>query len=90
MRILKNAEQANVIVNKDFYTLAQINDMLEKKIIFYFDESYNEQHEELWTMNNVDLRVFTCNCKDIKVVCKDGQYMNVVTTLDGLEIFVTL
>ena len=45
MRILKKAQQKNVEINTDFYNVYQINEMLDRKLIFYLDNELNEKYQ---------------------------------------------
>lgn len=75
MKILKKAEQKNFIVNKDFYTRWELEEMLNRgTIVNLFD----------------DYRIYACDCKEVKVICNEGFYTTVVITNSGEQIFVQI
>ena len=80
MKILKKAKQKNVELDKDYYTIKDINEMLDSREICYFDTHINECHNHI---NYVDIfdepifRIFTENLKEIKVILDGGYYHTV-------------
>lgn len=80
MKILKKAEQKNVELDKEYYTMKDINDMLCNREICYFDENNNECYNHINyfdTMEETIFRIFTENLQEIKVVLYDGYYHTV-------------
>ena len=77
MKILKRAEQTNFIVNEDFYTRHELEEMvhLGTIVIFFYD---------------CDYRIYACDCKEVKVICHEGFYTNVAITNSGEQIFIRL
>lgn len=69
MKIIKSARQKNIVVNKNAYTLQQINSMLRTHVIFYFNEYFDECYDEigLKEFNKKKYRIFTENLKSINV-----------------------
>lgn len=85
------------MIDKDYYTLNQINEMLKNKEIFYFYmlEAYNEEaHNEEVTgfeFENTEFRIFTDEVKEIKVVLDEfGYYQTVATGKNGKTYFIKL
>lgn len=75
MKILKKAQQKNFIVDCDYYTNREIDTMLDNGLI-----------KRLFN----DYVVYAINCKEVKVICKDGFYFSVVITKDGSIIHIIL
>lgn len=93
MKILKKASQKNVILNKNYYTQGQINEMLYNKEIFYFDEHFEPCYEQMlcYQIASNDLRIFTENLSEIKVELDDiYHYTNVAVGKNGKKYFVAL
>lgn len=73
MEISKKAQQKNVLLNKDYYNLEEINKLLKARKICYFENL----EECFWSVENLydyDFRIFTCDLKEIKVVLDDDGY----------------
>lgn len=96
MKVLKNAEQKNVILDNDFYSWQQLRDMLLQEKIWYFDSDlrtsydssliyWNEYHEK-------EFRVYLDLVEEIKVVYNKewGFYENVAILKDGTKLHVKL
>ena len=94
MRILKKASQKNVEVNTDFYNVCQINEMLDRKLIFYLDEEFNEKYDNISSFDLFEgeytFRIFTSNLKELKVVSDDGYYTTIAITNEGEKLYVKL
>lgn len=39
MKVKKNAEQKNVTLNKWYFTVTNVNELLEQKLVFYFKKT---------------------------------------------------
>ena len=89
MKTLKRAKQNNVELNKDMYSRYDLIRMLDNREIFYIDEEKFEPCYESMFYNET-FRVFLDEMKEIKVICHEGYYTNVVVTNDGRNYFVTL
>ena len=94
MKILKKASQKNVEINTDFYNVYQINEMLDRKLIFYLDEELNQKHDNI---NSFDLyegkytfRIFSSNLKELKVVLDGGYYTTIAITNDEEKLYIKL
>ena len=90
MKVLKSATQKNVLVNYDWYTVNEINEFLDKHILFTFDDNFNESYEHVNYSDIKGVRLFLNNVKELKViydrvyecyttvaVLNDGNYINV-------------
>ena len=94
MKILKKAQQKNIEVNTDFYNVYQINEMLDRKLIFYLDEELNQKHDNISSFalfeGEYTFRIFTNNLKELKVVSDDGYYTTIAITNEGEKLYVKL
>ena len=93
MKIRKNAEQKNFIVNKDFYTRNELLSMARKKIIFCIDESFNARYiTDISEVEDTCFRIFTDMCKEVKVIYDKsfGYYTTVAITDNDMMIYVCL
>ena len=94
MKILKKAQQKNIEINTDFYNVYQINEMLDRKLIFYLDEEFNEKYDNISSFDLFEgkftFRIFTSNLKELKVVSDDGYYAIIAITNDGEKLFIKL
>ena len=94
MKILKKAQQKNIEVNTDFYNVYQINEMLDRKLIFYIDEEFNEKYDNISSFDLFEgeytFRIFTSNLKELKVVSDDGYYTTIAITNEGEKLYVKL
>ena len=94
MRILKKAQQKNVEINTDFYNVYQINEMLDRKLIFYLDNELNEKYDNISSFDLYEgeytFRIFTSKLKELKVVSDGGYYTTIAITNDGEKLFIKL
>ena len=94
MKILKKASQKNIEINTDFYNVYQINEMLDRKLIFYLDEEFNEKYDNISSFDLFEgeytFRIFTSNLKELKVVLDDGYYTTIAITNEGEKLYVKL
>ena len=94
MKILKKAQQKNIEVNTDFYNVYQINEMLDRKLIFDLDEKFNEKHDNISSFDLFEgeytFRIFTNNLKELKVVSDDGYYTTIAITNEGEKLYIKL
>lgn len=94
MKILKKAVQKNVVLEKGEYSVNEINDLLNKRKIWYFGESLDICYDEvnyIRKYNDTEFRIFTDELTEIKVVLNgDGFYKTVGTGKDGYKYFVNL
>ena len=71
MKVLKKATQRNIILNKNYYTIWEIKEMLINKECCYFTEaSHKESYdfEKYCYKQDRLLRIFTEDINEIKVV----------------------
>lgn len=92
MKIAKRAQQKNIIINKDFYTAQQVKRMLEAEEIFFWDPTFVSHSFENWRKLDCvpELRVFTADLKEIKVVLEDGFYQTVAVGKNGITYYVSI
>lgn len=97
MKILKKAEQKNVVIRKECYTIHQINEMLSNREICHFEKNYpyTVSYKPLsffdYGYEETVLRIFTDNLNEIKVILdKDGYYTTVAVGKNGTTYFVEL
>ena len=93
MKIRKRAEQHNVLLNTDYYTVDQINQLLKLEVITYFDDDFNQCYDEVssWEVREKQFRIFTDDLEEIKVVLDDyGHYTNVAVNKLGISYYITL
>lgn len=94
MKVLKRAEQKNVLVNRDYYTIAEINSYLDKHIFFTFNEKLETSYEHItsYALENRTVRLFLEDVTELKVVYnREFQcYTNVAVLNNGTNIYVEL
>lgn len=93
MKVLKNALQKNVILNKDFYTDYKIRELLNNKEICFFDDNFNENYDYTEYVRNFRepvLHLFLKQGDELKVEENLGYYTNVLIKNDGSKYFIIL
>lgn len=96
MKVLKNAEQKNVILDNDFYSWEQLRDMLNAEIIWYFDSDLRVSRETsliYWNeYNEKEFRVFLEDVEELKVVYNKelGFYETIAVLKNGIKLHVKL
>ena len=93
MKIRKNAEQKNFIVNKDYYTDYELLLMAREKLIFCIDEVFDIRYiTNIRQVEGSCFRIFADMCKEVKVVYdkSSGCYDTVVITNNDQMIYVCL
>lgn len=88
MKIRATAKQKNVIINKDMYTVSEINRMLLNNEIVYFKDSGVTSREPLNGYDDITLRIFTSDLTDLKIICEDGYYETVAIGKNGVRYYV--
>ena len=70
MKILKNASQRNVILNKEYYTRNDLIEMLDNKTIFFIDEDCEISCNTVHVFDNPNevYRVSLNDVNELKVV----------------------
>ena len=96
MKILKKAEQKNIILNKEYYNIYQVNSLLDQHIIFYIDSNHNVCYDNVcydneYMFGDVDFRLFTDDLKEIKVELDEYNYYTAVAVHNnGNKYYVSL
>ena len=95
MKILKDAKQKNVELNKDYYNEEEIRKLLENETIFYIDDSFecsnNTDVMLRWIDEDVVFRISTTRIVELKVIVDDeGYYTTVAIDNDDNKYYVTL
>ena len=92
MKVLKNATQKNVLVDGRWYTVAEINELLDKHILFKFDDYFNESYEHIKYSYIGDVRLFLNKVKELKVIYNREMecYATVAVLNDDNYIYVSL
>ena len=95
MKIRKNAEQKNFIVNKDMYTLKELCELCKLGyIVCHPYDSFEEKRiDSILDIFGGDIfRIYASACTNVKVIynSKYGFYENVVETKDGTQISVVI
>ena len=91
MKVLKSANQKNVILNKDYYNDYSIRTMLENREICFFDDDVNECYDYLkYCCDYKCLRIFIEKDDELKVVLDDGIYTNVLIKKNGNKYYINL
>ena len=95
MKILKKAVQKNVVLEKRQYSLNEINDLLNKKKIWYFDkETYDICYDEINYIHDyweTEFRIFTYDLIELKIALdENGYYRNIAIGKDHFKYFVNL
>ena len=94
MKTLKKAEQKNVLVNRDYYTIDEINDYLDEHIFFTFNKKLGFSYEHItpYALEYRSVRLFLEDVKELKVIYnREFQcYTNVAVLNNGISIYVEL
>ena len=92
MTVLKNGKQKNVLVDYSCYTVNEINDFLDKHILFTFNDDYKESYEHVNYSDVKNVRLFLNKVKELKVIYNREMecYSTVAVLNDGNYIYVSL
>ena len=94
MKVLKSATQKNVLVNRDYYTIDEINCYLDKHIFFTFNEKLEASYEHIssYALEDIPVRLFLEDVTELKVIYnREFQcYTNVAILNNGTNIYVEL
>ena len=92
MKVLKNATQKNVSVDGGWYTVEEINEFLDKHILFKFDDDFKESYEHINYSDIDNVRLFLNKVKELKVIYNRemGCYATVAVLNDDNYIYVKL
>ena len=93
MKIRKNANQKNVVLNKYFYNEVKIKELLDFRCICFFDdwkECY-DYSEYVRRFREDTLRIFLEDGDEIKVeLDENGMYTNVLIKSNGNKYYINL
>lgn len=92
MKVLKRATQKNVLVDSGWYRMSEINELLDKHIVFTLDDKFKESYEHINCSNIDDVRLFLNKVKELKVIYNREMecYATVAVLNDGNYIYVKL
>ena len=93
MKVLKKAEQKNVVIDESMYTKEEIKDFLYKGIAFFITENGNTSSDENEYIPKYDVvRISLIQVERLEVVYVDflGHYTNVAILDNGDKIFISL
>lgn len=77
MKILKKALQRNFNIDESYYTIAELEELKNSGLFFKIE-------------NSADYRIYASDCKEVKIICKDGFYCPVVVLHSGKIIHIKL
>lgn len=92
MKVLKSAKQKNVLVDYGWYTVNEINEFLDKHILFTLDDYFKVSYEHVNYSNVKNVRLFLNKVKELKVIYNQEMwcYSTVAVMNDGNYIYVRL
>lgn len=94
MKVRKNAKQKNFTVDNEMYTKNQLKEMLEKRVIYWDDEHFEQRSDypEWFNFDETHFIIFASDCNEIKVIYDDESefYATVAITKTGEKIYITL
>ena len=83
MKVLKRAKQKNVLVDYGWYTVNEINELLDKHILFTLDDDFKESYEHVNYTDVKNVRLFLNKVKELKVIY--NRVMECYTTVAVLD-----
>ena len=92
MKVLKSATQKNVLVDYGWYTVNEINEFLDKHILFVLGDDFKESYEHVNYSDVKNVRLFLNKVKELKVIYNREMecYSTVAVLNDGNYIYVRL
>ena len=92
MKILKSAKQKNVLVDGGWYTVDEINELLDKHILFTFNVDFKVSYEHINYFDIDNLRLSLNEVNELKVIYDKEMecYSTVAVLNDGNNIHVRL
>ena len=93
MKVVKKAKQKNVVLNQDYYTFFDIQDMIEKKEICFLDENLNEKYnlkDYILNHHNESLIIFLDDGDEIKINLDEYGYYKPVLIKNGKKYYINL
>ena len=92
MKVLKRATQKNVLVDSSWYRMSEINELIDKHILYTLDADFKESYEHINISNIDEVRLFLNKVKELKVIYNKEMecYATVAVLNDGNYIYVRL
>ena len=92
MKVLKSAKQKNVLVDYEWHTVNEINEFLDKHILFTLDDNFKVSYEHVNHSDVKNVRLFLNKVKELKVIYNQEMwcYSTVAVMNDGNYIYVRL
>lgn len=92
MKVLKSATQKNVLVDYGWYTVNEINEFIDKHILFTLGDDFKESYEHVNYSNVKNVRLFLNKVKELNVIYNKEMecYATVAVLDDGSYIYVSL
>ena len=93
MKVVKKAKQKNVVLNQDYYTFFDMQEMLEKKEICFLDENLNEKYnlkDYILNHHNESLIIFLDDCDELKIALDEYGYYKPVLIKNGNKYYIKL
>ena len=92
MKVLKNGKQKNVLVDYSWYTVNEINEYLDKRILFTLGDDFKESYEHVNYSDVKNVRLFLNKVNELKVIYNREMecYSTVAVLNDGNYIYVRL
>ena len=93
MKVLKKAKQHNVVLNQDYYTFFDIQDMISKKEICFLDENLDEKYnlkDYILNHHNESLIIFLDDVDEIKIALDEYGYYKPVLIKNGKKYYINL
>ena len=92
MKVLKSGKQKNVLVDYSWYTVDEINEYLDKHIMFTFRDNFKEIYEHVNYSDVKNVRLFLNKVNELKVIYNREMecYSTIAILNDGNYIHVRL
>lgn len=92
MKVLKSSTQKNVLVDSGWYRRSEINELIDKHILFTLDDEFKESYEHINNSNIDEVRLFLNKVKELKVIYNREMecYATVAVLNDDNYIYVRL
>ena len=92
MKTLKSAKQKNVLIDGGWYTVDEINELLDKHILFTLNIDFKISYEHINYSDIDNVRLFLNKVNELKVIYNKEMecYATVAVLNDGNYIYVRL
>ena len=92
MKVLKSAKQKNVLIDGGWYTVDEINELLDKHILFTLNIDFKISYEHINYSDIDNVRLFLNKVNELKVIYNKEMecYATVAVLNDGNYIYVRL